>query len=170
MGSMIVLRHSILNLNFWPLSGDGDGDEELQPPAISASGRVKRHKPSWKKRGLEEFEDKAMKKVLLLEKGDPRGAGPEKKRKSSTKDKQPPATATATAISAATATAASSIVAVFRSSGHSEEVGIAGQAERYGSGTGQVAMGQGKKRSATSAAADGAHQGAHPIHNMACEG
>ena len=158
MGSMIVLRHSILNLNFWPLSsdGDGDGDEELQPPAISASGRVKRYKPSWKKRGCEEFEDKAMKKVLLLEKGDPRGAGPEKKRKSSTKDKQPPATAAA----------ASSIFAVFQSSGHSEVVGIAGQC----SGTGQVAMGQGKKRSATSAAADGAHQGAHPIHNMACEG
>jgi len=153
MGSMIILWHSILNLNFWPLSSDGD--EELQPPAISATGRVKRYKPSWKAQGLEEFEDKKMKKILLLPKGHPRGAGPEKKRKSSTKDKQPPATAPT----------ASSIVAVFRSSGHGEEVG-AGQC----SGTGQVAMGPGKKKSATSVAADGAHQGAHPIHNMSCEG
>ena len=153
MRIMIGLRHSILNLNF---CSDGDGDVELQPPAISASGRVKRHKPSFKALDLDEVEDKKMKKIVFMPKE-------KKKRKSSAKNKHITATATAT-------TTSSSIVAVFRSSGHSEEVGIAGQAESYGSRTGQVAMGQEKKRSATSAAADGAHQGAHPIHNMACEG
>ena len=150
----IDVFYGILNLNFC-----SDGDVDVQPPAISASGRVKRHKPSFKALDLDEVEDKKMKKIVFMPKEKKK-----RKRKSSTKDKQPPAT------SAATAAASSSIVAVFRSSGHSEEVGIAGQAESYSSGTGQVVMGQEKKRSATSAAADGAHQGAHPIHNMACEG